>query len=94
MTQNEYVYAISCRLEVGDDVISGEIVKTIDGYALLNFEVASLSIFRNIKKSHFEAAEATDIDDSIKRKRIRVSLKRLTRKTQKLWVADLPDKFF
>ena len=50
MIQNEDVYAISCRPEVADDVISGENVKTSDSYAVLNFEVDSLSSFRDIKK--------------------------------------------
>ena len=45
---------------------------------MLNFEVASFSGFRDIPTNHFvtaaEAAAEADIDDSIKRKRIRVSL--------------------
>ena len=53
MTQNEHVYAICCRAEVDGDVISGENVKTAAGYAVLNFEVASFSSFRNIKKKSF-----------------------------------------
>ena len=72
MTKNEHVYAICCRLEVDGDVISGENVNTIEGYAVLNIEVASVSSFRDILKKHFVAA---DIDDSIWRKRICVSLK-------------------
>ena len=43
MTQNEHVYAIFCRAEEDCDVISGENVKTTAGYALLNFEAASIS---------------------------------------------------
>ena len=43
MTQNEHVYAICCRPEVACDVISGGNVKTIEGYAVLNFEVVSFS---------------------------------------------------
>ena len=39
---------------------------------MINFEVPSFSSFRDIKKSHF--VTVADIDDSIKRKRIRVSL--------------------
>ena len=74
MTQNEHVYAICYRPAVDDDVISGENVKTIEGYTVLNFEVASFSTFRDIKKNHFVTAQA-EIDDSIKRKRIRISLK-------------------
>ena len=56
---------------------SGENVKTIERYVLLNFEAASFSGFRDIKKNHFVMAElvvAADINDSIKRKCIRVSL--------------------
>ena len=40
-----------------------------------NLEVASLNSFRDIKKNHFVTA-AADTDDSIKRKRIRISLKK------------------
>ena len=74
MTQNKHVYAICCRLQVAGDVASGENVKTIEGYALLNFEDASFSSFRDIPKIIFGTAEAADIDDSVKRKRIHVSL--------------------
>ena len=45
MTQNEHVHAICSRLEVDGDVIAGENVTTIEGYTVLNFEVASLSSF-------------------------------------------------
>ena len=70
MTQNELVYAICCRPEVAGDVIPGENVKTIEGYAVLNFEVASFSSFRDIK-NHFvtaatEAEAKLDIDESIR----------------------------
>ena len=51
MTKNKHVYAIYSRLEVVGDVISDETVKTIEGYAVLNFEVACSSSFRDIKKS-------------------------------------------
>ena len=74
MTQNEHVYAICCRQEVAGDVISGENVKTIEGYAVVNFEVTSFSSFQDIK-NHFVTATEADIDDSIKRKRVHVSLK-------------------
>ena len=50
MTQNEHVYAIYGRPEVAGDVLSAENIKTIEGYAALNFEVASFSSFRDIKK--------------------------------------------
>ena len=43
------------------------------GYIVVNVEIDSSNSFRYIKKNHFVTAEA-DIDDSIKRKRIRVSL--------------------
>ena len=46
MTQNEDVFAICCRPEVAGDVVSGESVKTIDGYVVLNFEDASVGNFR------------------------------------------------
>ena len=49
MTKNEHVYTICYRPEVAGDVISVENVKTIEGYALLNFEAASISIFRGNK---------------------------------------------
>ena len=43
---------------------------------MLNFEVASFSNFSEIfKQIHFVTAEAADIDDSIKRKRIQALLK-------------------
>ena len=71
MKQNEHVYTICRRPEVGGDAISGESVKTIEGYAVLNFEVASSNSFRDIKKNHFVTAAAADIDDSIKQKRLR-----------------------
>ena len=45
MTQNEHVYAIWYRPVVACDVISSENVKTIERYALLNFEAASISSF-------------------------------------------------
>ena len=46
MTQNEHFYPIFCRPEVVGDIISGENVKAIDGYAMLNFEAVSVSIFQ------------------------------------------------
>ena len=73
MTQNEYVYAICCRPEGAGDGISGGIVKTIKGYAVLNFEVTSFCNFSGIQNYHFVTA-AADIDDSIKRNRFRLSL--------------------
>ena len=48
MNQNEHVYAIYCRPEVVGDVISSENVKTMEGYAVLIYEVASFSSYRYI----------------------------------------------
>ena len=73
VTKNEQVYAICCRPEVAGDVISRENMKTLESYAALNFEVASFSSFRDIPPKIISFRLA-DIDDSIKRKRIRVSL--------------------
>ena len=49
MTQTEHAYVICCRPEVAGDVISGENVKTIEGYAVLNFEAAGITGFRENK---------------------------------------------
>ena len=49
MIQKEYVYAICWRVEETGDVFSSASVKTIEGYAMLNFEVAIFSSFRDIK---------------------------------------------
>ena len=81
MTQNLHACTICFRLEVVYDGISGRNVKTIEGYLVINLEVASSSSFRDIKKSlnHFvmaKAVAAADTDDSIKRKHFRVSLKK------------------
>ena len=72
MTQNEHVYVICCRLGVVGDVISGDNVKTKNGYAVLNFELATSNSFRDNQKkqNNFVKAEADIDDDSIKRKRI------------------------
>ena len=53
MTQNERVYAICCQTEVGDDVISSRTVKTMEGYVVVNFEVAGSNSFRDIPKNTF-----------------------------------------
>ena len=45
LTQNEHVYAIFCRQEVGGDIISGGYVNTTEGYVHLNCEAASVSSF-------------------------------------------------
>ena len=50
MTHNEHICAIYCRPEVAGDVISGDNEKIIEGYVVLNFEVASFRSFRDIQK--------------------------------------------
>ena len=74
MTQNECVYAICCRPEVDNDVISSRNLMTIEGYVPVNFAAVTSNSFRYIRKSHFVAAEAAapDIDGSIKRQRFHV----------------------
>ena len=52
MIQNEHVYAICCRPEAAGGIMSGESVKIIEGYAVLNFEVSSSSSFRDIEKKN------------------------------------------
>ena len=42
MTKNEHVYAICCQPEAAGDVISGDNVKTTEGYAVLNFAATSI----------------------------------------------------
>ena len=51
MTQIEHVYAICCRLEVDDDVISGKDVHAFRYYACVNLRVAILSSFDKIQIS-------------------------------------------
>ena len=64
MTKNEHIYAIFCRLEVAGDVLSGDNVTTIVGYAVLNFEVASFSNFPDIKEKSIISVVA-DIEDAL-----------------------------
>ena len=56
MTQNEHVYAICCGMGVDDDVI----VKTVEGYIVVNFEVATSSSFRDFAKRLFCDVEIGD----------------------------------
>ena len=56
MTKNEHVY-----VQVGGDAISAETVKTVEGHAVLNFEAATFSSFRDVKKNHFVTAAAADL---------------------------------
>ena len=53
MAQNEQVYAICCQPEVDDDVISGRNKRTTQSYAVVNFEGASFSTFRDFTKRSF-----------------------------------------
>ena len=53
MTQNEHVYEICCWPDVAGDVISSENVNTIEGYALLKFEAATISSFREKQNQPF-----------------------------------------
>ena len=63
-------------MEVAGDLISGKNVKIIEGYVVLNFEVAISSGFRDMHKHHFMTAAAkADIDESIKRNRIRCKIR-------------------
>ena len=48
--KNLHIYAIGCKTEVDGDVISGPRIKTIEGYAAQNVEVASSSSFRDFPK--------------------------------------------
>ena len=53
MTQTEHIDAICCRPKVVGDVLSSENVNTIEGYAVLNFEAASISSFQENKNQPF-----------------------------------------
>ena len=72
MTKNLHRCTIFCRPEVAYDAISGRDVKTIEGYLLVNLEVASSNSFRDIQKSFRDGDGGGGHRDSIKRKRIRV----------------------
>ena len=66
MTQNEHAYAICCRTEVANDVISGRNVKTTEGYIVVNFEIASSSSFRDFSKRLFCDDEVGDGSEDAK----------------------------
>ena len=53
MTQNEHVYEICCRPEVDDDFIPSRNVKTIEGYIVVSFEVASSSSCQDFSQRLF-----------------------------------------
>ena len=69
MTRNEHGYGICCRPEVAGGVISSQNVKTVEGYAVSNFVVASFGSFRDVQKKiiSWRRRRTPDIDDSIKR---------------------------
>ena len=48
--KNENVYAICCRPEADDEVISGRNVKTPEGYIVAKFDVISFNSFRDFPK--------------------------------------------
>ena len=62
MTQTEHVHAICCRLEV-DDVISGLSIMTIQGCAMVRFEGANFSTFRDFPKRSFCDSKVGDGSD-------------------------------
>ena len=54
MTKNGHVCAIYCRLEVGDDAISGGNMKIIEGYVVVNFlKLLALTVFKIFKTKSF-----------------------------------------
>ena len=46
MTQDRHIYTICGRMEVASDVISGQNLKPIEWYMVVNFEIASQSSLR------------------------------------------------
>ena len=60
MTLNEHVYAICCRPEIDNDVIAGRNVKIVEGYVVVNFEIASFSSFRDLNAICSRSAEVAD----------------------------------
>ena len=51
MTKNEHVFVICCLPGVTGDIISGRNVKTVEGYVLVNFGVASSSNFQDTQQN-------------------------------------------
>ena len=81
MTPNLHVCTICFRPEVVYGVISSRNLRTIESNLGVTFDVASSNSFRDIEKKTFcdggggGGGGAADIDNSIKRKRIHISLK-------------------
>ena len=79
MTQNEHVCAICCRPELDCYVVSGRNIKTVVDYVVVNFKAATSSSFRDIKtlfRDDGGGGGGGRHGDSIKRKRIRISLEK------------------
>ena len=57
MTQSEHVYAICCRPDGDDNVISGRHVNTIEGYIVVYFDIVS-EIFQNYRFVTVKSATA------------------------------------
>ena len=94
MAQNEHVYAICCQPEVaGDDVISSENVNTVDGYATLNFEVASFSSFRDIQKKIISWRRRQTLTIALSENAFAFRLKK-TIESQLKFVNDVPVSLF
>ena len=72
LTQNLQVCTICFRPEVLCEVITTRNVKSREHNLVVNVEGRSSNSLRDIKKNHYSTA--ADIDDSIARKRLRVSL--------------------
>ena len=43
MAHDGHVYAICCQREAADDVVSSVDVKTVEGYLVANYEIASFN---------------------------------------------------
>ena len=59
MTQNEHVYGICCRSEEDDDVISGQNVKTIEGYVVAAVMDIDDSIKQNLMRVSLNKSKQT-----------------------------------
>ena len=59
MTRNEHVYAICCRPEVGDDVISGVDVETFRDYERVTCGWLASVVFEKKEISHLYNVQTT-----------------------------------
>ena len=63
MTQTEHFYAICCRLEIDNNVMSGRNVKTVEAYIVVNIGIATSSIsFRHFPERLFCDDEVSDVN--------------------------------